>query len=273
MRRVNRIYTGDFCANLRRVKYWLELIIALPFALLPKRHWQSIDLPIANVAAASALLTMVIGFFVWMRSYWAYLIVLRQSSAASILDIAKLQVAGKLPETAEVSAVPGVIYMTAPVAFAFFTPLGLFATYLVLSGLARSVAGLIGEPSGDPILTGADALGRKLFTTKQQRSVRVERAKLEKMDEPDRRYDGEWAGLPDVDFVIVSARRKPQWTKGTWVITNDGWYVLGEPFDRPMPNGLRTVYPLKAQTTLEPVRKSVNYELPPLRVSKPSTKN
>ena len=69
-------------------------------------------------------------------------------------------------------------------------------------------------------------------------------------DEPDRRYDGEWAGLTGVDFVIVAARRKPGWTKGTWVTTeNDGWFVLGEPFDRPMPNGLRTIYPLTAQTT------------------------
>ena len=35
-----------------------------------------------------------------------------------------------------------------------------------------------------------------------------------------------------------------------------------------MPNGLRTVYPLTAQTTLEAVRKSVQYELPPLATSK-----
>jgi hypothetical protein len=251
------------------VKYWLELVIALPFALLPRRYWQSIDLPVPNVASASALLTMVVGLFVWMRGCWSYLVGLRQSSAASILDIATLQVAGKLPETAAVSAVPGVIYMTAPVAFAFFTPLGLLATYIVISGLARSVTGLIGEPSGDPILTGADALGRTLFHTKQQRALRVERAKLEKMDEPDRRYDGEWAGLPDADFVIVAARRKPGWTRGTWIITEDGWFVLGEPFDRPMPNGLRTIYPLTAQTTLEPVRKSVQYQLPPLRRAPP----
>jgi hypothetical protein len=71
-----------------------------------------------------------------------------------------------------------------------------------------------------------------------------------------------------VDFVVVSVRRKPGWTKGTWVITPDGWYVLGEPFDRPMPNGLRTVYPLTLQNTLEAVRKSVQYELPPMRPSK-----
>jgi hypothetical protein len=242
--------------------------MALPFALLPKRHWQSIDLPVANVTAASSMLTLLIGIFVGIRGYYSFLLILRSSGAASILEIAKLQVAGKLPETAEVSAVPSALYATAPIAFALFTPLGLLATYLVVSGFARSVASYTGEPFGDPILTGIDTLARRLFTTRQQRSVRVERARLEKVDEPDRRYDGEWAGLPDVEFVIVAARRKPGWTKGTWVITDDGWFVLGEPFDRPMPNGLRTVYPLKTQTTLEPVRKSVEYRLPPLRPGK-----
>jgi hypothetical protein len=38
-----------------------------------------------------------------------------------------------------------------------------------------------------------------------------------------------------------------------------------------MPNGLRTVYPLSTQNTLEAVRKSVEYQLPPLRVTKKST--
>jgi len=53
------------------------------------------------------------------------------------------------------------------------------------------------------------------------------------------------------------------------VTTDDGWFVLGEPFDRPMPNGLRTIYPLTTQNTLEAVRKSVPYQLPPLRPNTP----
>ena len=183
----------------------------------------------------------------------------------SILEISKAQIEGKLPETAQVSAIPTALAAVAPITFALFTPLGLFASYLVLSGFLRVVASYVDEAHGDPILGGADWLWRRVFTSRQQRSVRVARQKLERMDEPDRRYDGDWAGLSGVDFVIVSSRRKPGWDKGTWVITDDGWFVLGEPFDRPMPNGLRTVYPLKAQTTLEAVRRSVPYQLPPLR--------
>ena len=246
----------------------VDRLLAIPCALLPKRYWQSFDLPMANMAPVSSWMTMLGGFVIGIPAYFAFLDRLRQAKSASILDIAKLQVAGKLPETADVSAIPSALYATAPLAFAFFTPIGLFCTYLVLSGFVRVVASYVDEAHGDPVLSGADWLGRRLFTSRQQRTVRVERARLERTDEPDRRYDGEWAGLTGVDFVIVSARRKPGWAKGTWVTTDDGWFVLGEPFDRPMPNGLRTIYPLTAQTTLEAIRKSVPYELPPLRKAK-----
>ena len=243
----------------------IDSLLAVPCALLPKRYWQSFDLPMANMAPVSAWVTMIGGFVIGIPGYFAFLERLRQSSGASILEISEAQVAGRLPETAAVSAIPSAVYATAPLAFLFFTPLGLFAGYLVLSGFVRIVGSYIDEAHGDPILTGADWLGRRLFTSQQERSVRAERAKLERIDEPDRRYNGDWAGLTGVDFVIVSARRKPGWTKGTWVTTDDGWFVLEEPFDRPMPNGLRTVYPLTAQNTLEAVRKSVPYHLPPLR--------
>ena len=221
-------------------------MIAIPFAALPKRYWDSFDLPVANVAAASAMATLFAGAALGITGYFAHM---RDVLAAR-----------------EFTAPPFMFAVF--LGYVFFSPRGLFSLYLVVSGLLRAAASYTGEPFGDPILTGVDALGRGVFTSQQERSARVARARLEKIDEPDRRYDGEWAGLTGVDFVIVSARRKPGWTRGTWVITDDGWFVLGEPFDRPMPNGLRTVYPLAAQNTLEAVRKSVNYELPPLRASK-----
>lgn len=249
------------------MRYWFDALLAIPCALLPKRYWQSFDLPMASMAPLSSWVTMIGGFVVGVPAYFAFLDLLRGVKGVSIYDISTAQVEGRLPETAEVSAIPSVLYMTAPVQF-LFTPLGFLAAYMVSTGLFRVVAAFVDEAEGDPVLTGLDTVGRRLFTKQQQRSVRVERQKLEKADEPDRRYNGEWAGLNGVDFVIVAARRKPGWTKGTWVITPDGWYVLGEPFDRPMPNGLRTIYPLTAQTTLEAVRKSVSYELPPMRPTK-----
>ncbi len=225
------------------MRYAIELLLALPFAALPKRYWQTIDLPVPNVAAVSSILTLFLGAGLGITGYFAHM--------TPVLD------------AREFTAPPFMLAVF--FGYVFFTPRGVFSLYLVISGLVRAVASSTGEPFGDPILTGLDTAWNRLFARHQQRSVRVGREKLERMDEPDRRYSADWAGLSGVDCVIVSARRKPEWTPGTWVITDDGWFVLGEPFDRPMPNGLRTVYPLRRQTTLEPVRRSVHYQLPPLR--------
>ncbi len=243
----------------------LDSVIALPFALLPRRYWQSFDLPVLGMAPLSGFVVLFTGFAIGIRGYFAYLERLRGIAGLSILEISTLQVAGKLPETAEVSAVPGAIYMLAPLAFALFSPLGLFASYLVFSSIFRIASSYIDEAHGDPVLAAADAIGRRMFGWHQQRRERVSREQLEGAIEPDRRYNGEWAGLIDVDFVIVAARRKPEWTTGTFVITSDGWFTLGEPFDRPTANGLRTIYPLILQNTHDVVRRSVTYELPPLR--------
>jgi len=245
-----------------------DFLLALPFALLPRRYWQSFDLPVASVSLASAFIVFFTGFAIGIPGYFQYLALMQSVQGLSLMEIGRLQVEGKLPENAEVAFTPMGLYATAPIAFALFSPLGLLCTYLILSSIFRMATAWVEEPHGDPLLTLVDGTARRLFSKKQQRTARVTREKLERMDEPDRRYDGAWAGLDGVDYVIVSARRKPGWTRGTWVVTNDGWFVLGEPFDRPMPNGLRTVYPLTLQNTLEAVRKSVPYELPPLRATK-----
>jgi len=225
----------------------VRALIALPLAilagLLPKRHWEDVDLPVRNLAFASALVTFwagtavgITGFF----SYMAYVLAQREWTAPPLMLV---------------------VFISYVVA----TPRGLFALYLTATGFLRAVAWYTGEPFGDPILTGIDWLWRRRLSSARERSEAQARLALEKTDEPDRRYEGAWAGLDGVDYVVVAARRKPGWSKGTWVITGDGWFVLGEPFDRPMPNGLRTVYPLTQQTTLEVLRKGVPYELPPLR--------
>lgn len=250
----------------------LDRLLAIPAGLLPRRYWQSFDLPVANMAPLSALLMLFVGFGVGFRGYFDYLQRLLNVNELSMLEVGRLQVEGKLPENAATATAPAAIYLTAPVAFAFFTPLGLFATYLVVTSIVRMIAVYIDEAHGDPILTGLDAFARRTFTSYRTRSDRAARETLEGADEPDRRYAGEWAGLSGVDCVIVAARRKPDWTKGTIVMTSDGWFSLGEPFDRPTPNGLRTIYPLTTHTTLDVVRRSVSYELPPLRATKSSAK-
>lgn len=223
-------------------------LIAYPLAILagylPRRHWDSVDLPIENVALASALLNFLGGAALGITGYFEFM--------------------ARVLEERLWTSPPFMIYVF--ISYVFATPRGLFSLYLVATGLIRCGSWFVGEPIGDPALTLADNLWRQLRTSKRQRSDRNARLALERDDEPDRRYDGAWAGLDGVDFVIVAARRKPGWTKGTWVITGEGWFTLGEPFDRPMPQGLRTVYPLMLQTnTLEVLRNGVSYELPPLR--------
>jgi hypothetical protein len=232
---------------IRGVRALIAYPLAILAGLLPKRYWEDIDLPVLNCAFASALLTFwagttlgITGFF----SYMAYVLAEREWTAPPLMLV---------------------VFISYVVA----TPRGLFAVYLTATGLLRAAAWHTGEPFGDPILTGIDWLWRRLRTDAHARSTRNARLALEKADEPDRLYDGSWADLEGVTYVVVASRRKPGWTTGTWVITNDGWFTLGEPFDRPMPNGLRTVYPLTLQTnSLEVLRKGVSYELPPLRPPK-----
>ena len=243
----------------------IDTLVALPCALLPKRIWKTIDLPIAQVSAVSALLTLFIGVAVGIRGYFAYLDALRHIDGLSMLAVGQAQVSGALPETTSASVAPFAVAATAPFAFALLSPLGLVATYLTASGFLRLVAAYVDESFGDPLLTGLDTLLHRTISARRARAERQARAQREGADEPDRLFPGSWADRPDATYLVVAARRKPGWTPGTFVITSDGWFTLGEPFDRPLPQGLRTVYPLTAQTDGAGVlRKGVSYELPPL---------
>ena len=243
-----------------------DTVAAVFVTVLPRRHWPRFDwMPLHVMVPVSGVITALTGAALGIVGFFAYLERVSGASAISILEVAKQQVAGTLPETAEVSGAPMAISMLSPIAFAFFMPLGLFAIYLVASGWIRVVSWWIAEPHGDPVLTGIDWLVSRTRRTTQERSVSRARLEAEGAAEPDRLYPGTWASLPDVDMVVVASRRKPGWQKGTFVITPDGWYTLGEPFDRRLPQGLRTVYPLTLQKENAVLRKGVSYELPPLR--------
>ncbi len=243
-----------------------DTIGAVFVAVLPRRYWRGFDwMPIHLMAPVSGVLTVLAGAALGITGFFAYLERVAASPASSMLEIAERQVAGTLPETAAVSSVPAAISILSPIAFAFFTPLGLFSVYLVASGWLRVVSWWIAEPHGDPVLTGIDWLFHRTRRSAREGALRRTRLEAEGAEEPDRLYHGTWAGLPDVDLVVVASRRKPEWQKGTFVITPDGWYTLGEPFDRQTPHGLRTVYPLTAQKDNAVLRKGVSYNLPPLR--------
>lgn len=243
-----------------------DAIGAVVVSVLPRRWWSRFPgLPLQTMVPVSGVLTILAGAALGIRGFFAYLARMSNAPAASILELSRLQVEGQLPETAAVSSVPAAMWAVAPVAFAFFTPIGLSAIYLVTSGWFRAASWWVDSPHGDPLLTGIDALIQRARHRSAARQVRQNRERDEGADEPDRRYPGAWADLAGIDFVIVAARRKAGWTPGTFVMTDEGWFTLGEPFDRPTPNGLRTIYPLTELQTLEVLRKGVPYQLPPLR--------
>lgn len=245
----------------------LRGLAAVPAGLLPRRYWERVlyRLPISRLALVSALLTFLLGGFIGPRGFLDYATRAAGAANQAMLEIAARQNAGQLPAGEPITtAAPVAFSILSLVAFALFTPLGLVATYLTISGFVRAVSSFVDEPFGDPILTGIDAVVRRLSSRAADASRRRAREREEGREVADRLYTGEWAGLSSVDYVVVAARRKPGWNAGAFVITSGQWYTLGTPFDLRLPEGLRTVYPLTEQRVNEVLRRGVAYELPPL---------
>jgi hypothetical protein len=154
--------------------------------------------------------------------------------------------------------------VTAPIAFALGTPLGLFATYLTLTGLYRGVAAAVGEARPDPVL-GLLAWGwrRSARGRTEARDAR-EREAREGPEVADRLVLPARVGIEGADLVVVASRRKASWTAGTVLDCDGRWFRVGEPVERPFAVGLRTLYPLVETKEAEVFRRVVPYVLPPL---------
>jgi hypothetical protein len=237
-------------------------------AVLPSRHWLAFDrLPIRPMAGPSAFATAALGAFAWLRGVYAYVHRAADLATVATLDLAARQVSGAAPPDPLLMSGPQMFTVASLVGFTLFTPVGLLATYLVLSAVVRGVAVAANDPMGDPALTVADELSVWLRETRRTRRTRRIRERAEGPDVGDRRYAGADAGMPDVDFVIVASRRKPDWSAGTIVIAADDWYRLNEPFDAALTFGLRTVYPLRKIDKTVVLRRYVGYEFPPVQRS------
>jgi hypothetical protein len=151
--------------------------------------------------------------------------------------------------------------------FLFFTPAGLAATYLCISGAARAISAVVDDPRGDPLMSFTHWLATTAWTKNLNERKQIVRQRLEGANAPDVLRTGDWAELHGVDYVVLSARRKQDWEAGAIVMTSADWYKLGVPFDMETPAGLRTVYPLTRMTAVEVVRRGIQYELPRLMPS------
>jgi len=239
-------------------------LAALLAALLPRRYWNALSaLPIERLAGPSALLALLAGVVAGGLGFMNYAARAGGGAVDASFQIGARQARGEIPGEITTMTMQGVSALSL-FAFVFFTPLGLFSLYLAATGLLRVAGSLVDDPFGDPILTGVDALATQSARRLRRAHVRRARERREGPEVPDRLLAGDGANLPGFDYAVVASRRKPDWTAGTFVITSDRWYTLGEPFDIQLPEGLRTVYPLREQKVPEVPRRTVRYELPPL---------
>jgi hypothetical protein len=83
----------------------------------------------------------------------------------------------------------------------------------------RFGAATIGDPFGDPLLTGVDALGRRAFSAFRGDTARRARERLEGIAVSDVLLSGRDGGAPEADVVVVASRRKAGWEPGVSVVT------------------------------------------------------
>jgi hypothetical protein len=219
----------------------LAALAALPAAFLPYRWWDRFPtIQIERFALLSALLTILAG------------------SALAVIGFFAFLESGKAGGSVQAAAFSTII-------FALTTPQGLFSTYLIVSGIFRAATSFVGDWYGDPLLTAVVTATMSSRERTRDSAARAERLRREGIEVPDRLYPGTWAGLPQVELVVVACRRKPDWDAGVVVLTPENTYRLGVPFDQQTPDGLRTVYPLREYEQGSVIRRSVTYELPALR--------
>ena len=240
---------------------WVAAVVA---GVLPRRVWPTLEpwLPIRSAAAVSGLATLLAGFFIGVGGFFTFATQL--ASANNDWMLGRL---GAPPATgdAAVGLVPYGMSVLTLFLFVFFTPTGLFALYLTASGTLRAIAAYVDDPHGDFVLSGLDWASTTLFERNRQERRQIARRRLEGEDAPDVLQTGEWAELPDADYVVLAARRKAEWNAGAIVMTSSDWYKLGVPFDILTPAGMRTAYPLKRMEAVEVGRRGIQYELPRLR--------
>jgi len=245
---------------------WAAALVA---GLAPHRYGPSIEthLPVRSAAAWSGIATLLAGFFYGFGGFMQF--------ATQLADANNTWMLARLtgpPAAGDAAAglVPYGVSVLTLFLYLFFTPRGLFCTYLVASGAVRAISAYADDPRGDFILSAIDWTTVTLFERNRQERRQIARERLEGEERPDVLQTGEWAGLPDMDYVVLASRPKPEWETDAIILTSSDWYRLGIPFDIQTPAGLRTAYPLKKMDAVEVVRRGIQYELPRLQPQRKS---
>lgn len=234
-------------------------IAALVLGAAPRRVWPTLEryVPVVRTAAPAGLLVMLTGFFLAFGGFFTYASTMASENNSWML---RTLAAGGSDQAA---LVPYGMSLLTLFIFLFFTPLGLFASYLAVSGFLRAVCAWFDDPRGDPLLSMLDAATVRSAERRRQRRTREARERREGVAARDVLVTGHSLGV-SADVVLLASRRKAEWTAGATIITSGQWYRLGEPYDLETPTGLRTAYPLTKFDSLEVVRRGIQYELPAL---------
>jgi hypothetical protein len=243
----------------------LRFFAAMAASLLPFRLWARFpgSFQMVRASFASAVVFVFLGAGIGIPGFLEHAGLVVSETNAAILKAAEEQIAKGIRDD-DPKAVRFDTRANALAIFTFLllTPKGWLTTYLSGTGAVRMAAAWFDDPLGDPVLTGLDEIlwrGRDRRFTRDERRAR---ARLEGPETPDRIVTPEKADIPGCDLVIVSARRKPGWTRGVAVYTATACYRLGEPLERTIAGNLRTLYPLTEHKDFEAIRKSVTYDLP-----------
>jgi hypothetical protein len=246
-----------------------RFLLALPLSLVPRRHWDALEniAPIRRAVIPLAILTFFLAAALFIPAYFKFV------EAGSHAAVEQMLIAtGWRPPTAETVGTPdqqvGAAQMqTAMTWFSIFTflftPSGFTAAYLGLASWIRVISAWFDDARGDPVLTVIDSIVFRPRIKRDQARARQAREELEGVEVADRILTGAKAGLPEAEIVVSASRRKPDWVKGAFIITEERWYRLGEPVTRDTPNGLRTIYPLNEVRDLEVMRRGIPYHLKP----------
>jgi hypothetical protein len=180
-----------------------------------------------------------------------------------MLEIAGRQASGTMGGQDITGAAPVALTMLSAITFAIGTPMGWFATYLVVTGLVRCLAAAVDERRGDPIVGVTRRLIARWRRRRREAKAQEAYAALAGPEVPDRVVAAERFGIAGAAMVVVASRPKPEWTPGTVLDCGDRWLAVGESVQRSLPVGLRTLYPLVDMPSSSVFRRIVRYELPP----------
>lgn len=234
----------------------MRVIAATVLANLPVRWWAPFEerLPLYEYAWLAGLGTLLAGFAIGIPGYLSFLAIAADgfnrvvSFDPNVGDASRGWALGSL-----------FIYL-------LMTPDGLLATYLTSTGLLRfASAFIVDDVRGDFILTGLDAAVRKAWGGTRAYKDQRGRELLEGPETPDRLVTGARVGRADLELVVLTSRRRPDWALNSYLVSPEGTaYRIGAAFDIQTISGLRTAYPLTELRGGEAIRHSLPYELPPL---------